>query len=71
MKGFSGFKSPLKQKDNKKNYNFNKTADYKTAKPDSFGGKIANAVTPKKFTDMIPMGKAVKAGKAIYNYVAG
>ena len=56
-------KSPIK-----KDYNFKKGNDYKTAKPDSVGGKIASAVTPKKMLDLVPMGKAVKAGKAIYNY---
>ena len=62
LKGFCK-KSPMK-----KDYNFKKGNDYKTAKPNSIGGKIANAVTPKKPIDLIPMGKVVKAGKAIYNY---
>jgi len=60
LKGFLK-KSPMK-------YDFKKTPDYKTAKPNSVGGKIASAVTPKEIVDLIPMGKAIKAGKAIYNY---
>ena len=67
MKGFSGFKSPLKKK-----YDFNKSNDYsKEATKGNVGDKIAKAVTPKNLLDVIPTTKVLKGVKAAYNYFTG
>tara|TARA_Y100001963_G_scaffold106489_1_gene147177 strand:+ start:309 stop:539 length:231 start_codon:yes stop_codon:yes gene_type:complete len=67
MHGRRRRRSPLK-----KEYDFTKTTrDFSPeATKDTIGSKIAEAVTPKNIVDAIPLpvGKAVKAAKAIYNY---
>ena len=67
-KGYSH--SPLKKK-----YDFKKTKDYtKKSKdytkqdPGNIGSKIAKAVTPTSFLDVIPFGKVVKGTKAAYKF---
>ena len=37
----------------------------------TIGDKIAKAVTPTSLIDVIPVGKAAKAAKAIYSYTKG
>jgi len=65
-------KSPVE-----KNFDFSKKADYsKEATKDNIGAKFARAITPENsfkgfVTSAVPVGKAVKAGKAIYNYFKG
>ena len=44
-----------------------------TQKGDTIGGKIAKAVTPENsvkgmLNTVLPVNKAIKAGKAVYNY---
>ena len=70
MKGFSGFgNSPVKKA---KLYDFSKAKDYShEATKGTFGDKLAKAVTPKNLADTLPVGKAIKAGKAVYNYFTG
>tara|TARA_S200002703_G_scaffold62341_1_gene54187 strand:- start:294 stop:512 length:219 start_codon:yes stop_codon:yes gene_type:complete len=66
MKGSTFYgKSPLKKK-----YDFSKKKDYSAeATKGSIGDKIAKAVTPKSLIDVIPVSKAVKGAKALYNYM--
>ena len=54
-------KSPIK-------YDFKKKKTFGEGK---IGQKIASAVTPKSIVDVIPTTKAIKAGKAVYNYFKG
>ena len=67
MHGRRRRRSPLK-----KEYDFTKTTrDFSPeATKDTVGAKIADAFTPKTIVDAIPLpvGKAVKVAKAIYNY---
>jgi len=66
MHGRRRRRSPLK-----KEYTFDKTRDFSPeATKDTVGAKIADAFTPKTIVDAIPLpvGKAVKVAKAIYNY---
>ena len=54
-------------KNKKRQYNFNKKREFGEGK---IGEKIAKAVTPKSFVDVIPLGgKAVKGAKAAYKYL--
>ena len=66
MKGSTFYgKSPLKKK-----YDFSKKKDYSAeAGKGSIGDKIAKAVTPKSLIDVVPVSKAIKGAKALYNYV--
>jgi len=67
MKGFSGFKSPLKKK-----VDYNKSNDYsKEATKGNVGDKVAKAVIPKDFIDIIPTTKVLKGAKFLYNYLKG
>ena len=58
-------------------FDFTKTADYSKEKTkNTIGAKIARAVTPENSLSgmvnaAIPVGKAVKGAKAIYNYFKG
>ena len=61
-----------------KTYDFNKkTKDYSPkATKGTIGDKLAKAVTPKNTlkgmaSAAVPVGKAVKAGKAMFNYFKG
>jgi len=64
MKGFSGFKSPLKKK-----YNFSGTRDLSPeGTKGTIGAKIAKAVQPDNMLEVIPVGKALKMAKALYKY---
>ena len=57
-------KSPIK-----KDYDFTKKKEFGEGK---IGKKIASAVTPKSMVDVVPVAsKAIKAGKAVYNYFKG
>jgi len=60
-------KSPLL-----KDYDFTKKKQFGEGK---IGKKIVDAVTPKSATSLVtaalPVDKIFKAGKAVYNYVAG
>ena len=53
-----------------KKYDFSKKADYSPeATKGTIGDKIAKAVTPKSWIDLIPVSKGVKAAKGVYNYL--
>lgn len=55
-------------KNKKRKYNFSKGKTY-TGKG-TVGEKIAKAVTPTSFADVLPLGgKAVKGAKAAYKYL--
>ena len=55
-----------------KKIDFKKSADYSPeATKGKMGDKIAKAVTPKGFADIIPFGKIVGGVKAIHKFVKG
>ena len=68
LKGF------LKKSPMKKDFDYSKKADYsKATTSKTVGAKIAKAIVPENtvkgvVTAALPVGKVVKAGKAIYNY---
>ena len=65
MHGKRRRRSPLR-------YDFTKSADYSPeATKGKIGDKIAKAVTPTGFVDMIPVGKIVKGVKAVHKFVKG
>ena len=67
LKGFLK-KSPMKAGE----YDFKKTADYSSkATKGKLGDKIAKAVTPTSFAEMVPVGKVLKLVKGVYKYVTG
>ena len=49
-------------------YDFTKKKEFGEGK---IGKRIVKAVTPKSPIDVIPVGKAVKGAKAVYNYLRG
>lgn len=54
-------------KNKKRQYNFNKKREFGKGE---IGKKIAKAVTPTNFVDVLPLGgKAVKGAKAAYKYL--
>ena len=75
------FASPLKNdkkaktNDYSNTRDFSKTQDYSPkATKGNFGDRLAKAVTPDNtpqglFTSAVPVGKAIKLGKTIYNYM--
>ena len=68
-------KSPLKTNPTskkEKRWTTTKQKPY-VEKPDSIGSKIVKAVTPENsvkgmLNTVLPVNKAIKAGKAVYNY---
>ena len=68
-----GIKSPLKNNPNPKKRWTTTTQKPYVEKPDSIGSKIVKAVTPENsvkgmLNTVLPVNKAIKAGKAVYNY---
>jgi len=65
-------KGMLKTSPLNKKYDFSKAKDYSAkATKGNVGEKIVKAITPKNIFEVLPVGKAGKLAKGVYNYFKG